>query len=110
MKKEEKVAYWRQQVEGFQASGQSVKNYCAQAGIAVATLYYWRKRFADSAQTPLLSAVPEGFLPVTLAAPVRTPVSPVEVHLLSGRSLKLAAPVDTSWLQTLVQILERPCG
>ncbi|RRN84258.1 MAG: IS66 family insertion sequence hypothetical protein, partial [Acidithiobacillus ferrooxidans] len=38
MKKEEKVAYWRQQVEGFQASGQSVKNYCAQAGIAVATL------------------------------------------------------------------------
>ncbi|MBU2731912.1 IS66 family insertion sequence element accessory protein TnpB, partial [Acidithiobacillus ferridurans] len=43
-------------------------------------------------------------------APVRTPVSPVEIHLLSGRSLKLAAPVDTSWLQTLVQILERPCG
>ncbi|MBE7564440.1 IS66 family insertion sequence element accessory protein TnpB, partial [Acidithiobacillus sp. HP-6] len=32
------------------------------------------------------------------------------IHLLSGRSLKLAAPVDTHWLQTLVQILERPCG
>ncbi|MDR7926786.1 IS66 family insertion sequence element accessory protein TnpB [Acidithiobacillus thiooxidans] len=110
MKKAEKVAYWRQQVDAFQASGLTVKHYCAQTGIAVATLHYWRKRFADSESTRLLAAVPEGFLPVTLAAPVRTPVSPVEIHLLCGRSLKLAAPVDTHWLQTLVQILERPCG
>ena len=30
MTKNEKAAYWRQQVDGFQASGLSVKNYCAQ--------------------------------------------------------------------------------
>jgi len=51
----------------------------------------------------------EGFLPVTLA-PARTSVSPVEVHLLSGRSLKLTAPMDAGWLQTLVRVLEGPCG
>ncbi|MDD5002729.1 MAG: hypothetical protein WC934_10455 [Acidithiobacillus sp.] len=74
MTKGEKAAYWRQQVDAFQASGLSVKNYCAQAGVAVATLHYWRKRFADAAGSRLMTAVPEGFLPVTLA-PGRPSVS-----------------------------------
>ena len=43
MTKDEKTAYWRQQVDGFQASGLSAKNYCAQEGIAVAT----RKRLSN---------------------------------------------------------------
>lgn len=109
MTKEERAAYWRQQIDGFQASGLTVKDYCAQAGIAVATLHYWRKRFAATSEPRSMAAVPEGFLPVTLA-PVRAAVSPVEIHLLSGRSLKLAAPMDTGWLQTLVRVLESPCG
>ncbi|WP_264318030.1 IS66 family insertion sequence element accessory protein TnpA [Acidithiobacillus caldus] len=40
MTQDEKIAFWRQQVERFRASGLSVKNYCAQEGIAVATLHY----------------------------------------------------------------------
>ena len=43
MTKDEKAAYWRQQVDGFQASGLSAKNYCAQEGIAVATLMSWNQ-------------------------------------------------------------------
>ena len=109
MTKDEKTAYWRQQVDGFQASGLSVKNYCAQEGIAVATLHYWRKRFADAAEPRPMVHGTEGFLPVTLA-PVRPSVSPVEIHLLSGRSLKLTAPMDAGWLHTLVRVLESPCG
>lgn len=109
MTKCEKTAYWRQQVDGFQASGLSVKNYCAQEGIAVATLHYWRKRFADAVEPRSMVYGTEGFLPVTLA-PVRPSVSPVEIMLLSGRSLKLTAPVDAGWLHTLVRVLESPCG
>ena len=110
MTKEEKAAYWRQRVEDFQASGLSVKHFCAQAGIAVATLHYWRKRFAGVAATPSLATVrAEGFVPVTLA-PVRTADAVVDIQLLSGRRLKLAAPVDAVWLQTLVRVLESPCG
>ena len=109
MTQDEKAAYWRQQVDGFQASGLSVKNYCTQEGIAVATLHYLRKRFADAAEPQSMVHKTDGFLPVTLAA-VRPSVSPVEVHLLSGRSLKLTAPMDAGWLQTLVQVLESPCG
>ena len=109
MTKDEKTAYWRQQVDGFQASGLSVKNYCAQEGIAVATLHYWRKRFADAVKPRPMVHGTEGFLPVTLAS-VRPSIPPVEIHLLSGRSLKLTAPMDTGWLQTLVRVLESPCG
>ena len=109
MTKDEKTAYWRRQVDGFLVSGLSVKNYCAQEGIAVATLHYWRKRFADEVEPRPMVHGTKGFLPVTLS-PVRPSVSPVEIMLLSGRSLKLTGPMDTGWLQTLVRVLENPCG
>ncbi|OYV80842.1 MAG: transposase [Acidithiobacillus ferrivorans] len=109
MTKEEKAAYWRQQVDGFQASGLSVKNYCAQEGIAVATLHYWRKRFAEAVKHQPMGTGTEGFLPVTLTT-VQPCVPPVEIHLLSGRRLKLTAPMDAGWLHTLVRVLESPCG
>ncbi len=109
MTKDEKVAYWRQKVDGFQASGLSAKDYCAQVGIAVGTLHYWRKRFADAVEPQPMVHGTEGFLPVTLA-PARSSTSLVEIHLLSGRSLKLTAPLDAVWLQTLVRVLESPCG
>ncbi|MHB1479887.1 MAG: hypothetical protein ACYCQH_11460 [Acidithiobacillus ferrooxidans] len=41
---------------------------------------------------------------------VQPSVPPVEIHLLSGRRLKLTAPMDVGWLQTLVRVLESPCG
>ena len=104
-----KAAYWRQQIEGFQAGGLSVKDYCAQKGIAVANWYYWRKRLADAVEPQPMVQGTEGFLPVTLAS-ARSSISPVEIHLLSGRSLKLSAPMDAGWLHTLVRVLESPCG
>ncbi|MBU2752944.1 IS66 family insertion sequence element accessory protein TnpB [Acidithiobacillus thiooxidans] len=109
MTKDEKAAYWRRRVDRFLTSGLSVKNYCAQEGIAVGTLHYWRKRFVDAVEMRPMINETEGFLPITLT-PVRASVSPVEIHLLSGRSLKLTAPVDPGWLQTLVRVLESPCG
>lgn len=107
----EKVAFWRQQIEGFAGSGLSVKAYCAQQGIAVANWYYWRKRLGNSAESRarVMVSGAEEFLPITLA-PNRASIPTVEIQLLSGRNLKLSAPLDTSWLQSLVQVLEGPCG
>lgn len=101
-----KAAYWRKQIEAFQTSDLSIKDYCAQKGIAVANWYYWRKRLAEA--QPMVRGA-DGFLPVTLK-PAALSTLPVEIHLLSGRSLKLSAPVDAGWLHTLVQVLESPCG
>jgi hypothetical protein len=105
----EKVAFWRQQIEGFAGSGLSVKAYCAQQGIAVANWYYWRKRLDKNTQTRVLVSGAEEFVPITLA-PNRASIPLVEIQLLSGRSLKVSAPLDTSWLRSLVQVLEGPCG
>jgi hypothetical protein len=49
------------------------------------------------------------FLPVRLA-PAGSIANSVEIRLLSGRSLKLTAPMDADWLRTLVQVLESSCG
>ncbi len=77
MTKDEKAAYWRRRVDGFLTSGLSVKNYCAQEGIAVGTLHYWRKRFVDAVEMRPMINETEGFLLVTLT-PARPSVSPVE--------------------------------
>ena len=105
----EKVEFWRQQMEGFAASGLSVKAYCAKQGIAVANWYYWRKRLSAHRLSREASVPGAEFLPVHLAD--RSSGMPaVEIQLLSGRSLKLSAPLDMSWLQSLVRILEESCG
>jgi len=110
MTKEEKAAYWRQQVELHCASGLSVKAYCAREGLAVATLHYWRKRFGVSRQT-VGTAPGVDFVPIHLAPnSAHVPSAAVEIHLLSGRRLQLSGWVDPSWLQTLVRVLEGPCG
>ena len=109
MTKSEKVAYWRRHVDMQRVSGLSIKNYCAQEGIAVANWYYWRKRFADAVEPQPKTPGTDGFVPVTLTS-ARSSLSPVEIHLLSGRTLQLSAPVDAGWLRTLVQVLESPCG
>jgi len=59
-----------------------VKNYCAQDGIAVATLHYWRTRFADAVEPPPMVHGTERFLPVTLAPVTLAPVTlaPVAPH------------------------------
>ncbi|MDD3760773.1 MAG: IS66 family insertion sequence element accessory protein TnpB [Acidithiobacillus sp.] len=105
----EKVEFWRQQLDAFATSGLSVKDYCAQQGIAVANWYYWRKRLTQHSTPRELSASGEEFLPVRLAE-MSSSMPVVEVQLLSGRRLKFSAPLDSAWLQSLVQVLEGPCG
>lgn len=109
MTKEEKREIWRRRVEDYPASGLTITAYCAQEGIAVPSFYYWRKRFADGEVSPAEDAHGAGFLPVTVTQ-ARLVAPAIEVRLLSGRSLKLSAPVDGQWLHTLIQVLERPCG
>ncbi|MBU2755421.1 IS66 family insertion sequence element accessory protein TnpB [Acidithiobacillus sp. CV18-2] len=92
----EKVEFWRQQLEGFLASGLSVKDYCARQGISVANWYYWRKRLGKSSGPRVMISGAEEFLPVRLAE--MSSSMPVEVQLLSGRRLKFSAPLDSAWL------------
>lgn len=44
MKKDEKLALWTERLEAFQASGQSLKEWCLEHQIPVSTMSYWNRR------------------------------------------------------------------
>jgi hypothetical protein len=75
----EKVAFWRQQIEGFAGSGLSVKACCIQQGIAEANWYYWRKRLDKGTQTRVMVSGAEEVVPIALT-PNRASIPLVEIQ------------------------------
>lgn len=47
----EKERYWRAVVQGQGGSGQSVREYCRQAGVKESAFYWWRKELARRSET-----------------------------------------------------------
>lgn len=47
----EKERYWRGVVQGQRGSGQSVREYCRQAGVKESAFYWWRKELARRTET-----------------------------------------------------------
>ena len=102
MTRAEKAASWRAHVEGLRQSGLSIRAYARRAGVSVSGLQYWRKQLAKAGTRPRVSDIPS-FLPVTVKpAPVLEPAA-IEIVLASGHRLRLAGPVETQWLSTLIQ-------
>lgn len=108
MTRQEKVAYWTQRVKDQAVSGLSVKRYCAQEEIPVGTLQYWRRKLGVAHAARQRDVV--DFFPLHLAPATGAMASSVEIGLLSGRRLSIRGPLEPAWLQTLVQVLESPCG
>ena len=46
-----KERYWRGVVRGHGGSGQSVREYCRQAGVKESAFYWWRKELARRSET-----------------------------------------------------------
>ncbi len=105
MERDSRVRYWKQHIEGWKSSGLSQRRYCEREGIAVSTLQWWCRRLRENgrAETPR-------FVPVAVPAIADARNEPIEVMLLSGRRLRLAAPRDETELARLVRLLEvLPC-
>ena len=47
----EKERYWRGLVQGHGGSGQSVREYCRQAGVKESAFYWWRRELARRSAT-----------------------------------------------------------
>ncbi len=47
----EKERYWRELVGGQQLSGQSVREYCRDAGVKESAFYWWRRELARRSET-----------------------------------------------------------
>jgi transposase-like protein len=111
-----KERHWRQLVEQWQRSGQSVRAFCAAHGLSEQSLYWWRRELAarDHQAAPAAEAAPPPpcFVPVHVRA---EPVEPlanglIEVVLCNGRLLRAAGDVDPRRLAELAAALEaRAC-
>lgn len=105
MKRESRVRYWTQHIEAWKSSGLSQRAYCEREGIAVSTLQWWCRRLRENGHGDM-----PRFMPVAIQAIPDVLDQPIEVVLLSGRRLRLAAPRDETELARLVRLLEvLPC-
>src|SRR5690606_26679475 len=105
MERESRVRFWAQHIEGWKSSGLGQRRYCEREGIAVSTLQWWCRRLRENGggDTPR-------FVPVAIRSVPNVRDDPIEVVLLSGRRLRLAAPRDETELARLVRLLEvLPC-
>jgi hypothetical protein len=81
----EKRKYWERHVKGQERSGESIPEYCRQAGINEKSLSYWRGKLKRN------------------FARVETESGGIEIELPGGARLRLSASVEAD---TLRQVLE----
>jgi hypothetical protein len=92
------VEYWREQVEGWRASGLSQIAYCEQHGLNIKSFRRWRTKLQRAmATSPSLTLVP-----ISVGAPATAPA--IRLHSPGGWRIELAA-ANPAWLADLVRHL-----
>jgi hypothetical protein len=90
--------YWREQVEGWRASGLSQIAYCAQHDLNIKSFRRWRTKLQRTAATaPSLTLVP-----ISVGAPATAPA--IRLHSPGGWRIELAT-ANPAWLADLVRHL-----
>ncbi len=117
-----KERIWRQRIERHRRSKQTVRDFCAQAGISEPSFYAWRSELArrdsetgqparSKPKAPRRTASPTPrFLPVTIAGSPGAGIAlHVEVVLPSGLLIRVPAH-DTAALRMVIELTEpRSC-
>lgn len=101
-----KEQFWRRMVRQWRSSGLSVRDFCAERGVAEPSFYAWRRTIAER------DAAAVHFVPVHVI-PDEQPVatdngisSGLELVLSAGRRLRIGPGFDTATLQRLLPLLE----
>lgn len=90
--------FWRDLIDRWKGSGQSVAAFCAAYRVSQATFYSWRKRLASRTR----STTP----PAPAFAPVRVIPDPTaEVVLPNGLIVRVPAATDPTTVARLVAAL-----
>ena len=120
LKKEQE---WRERVQRWQQSGESVRAFCRREGLHESAFFAWRRELTRRRQerqavrterkqvkssTP---AKPIRFLPVQVAVENRTgDLAGVEVLLSEGRTIRVRLGFDRQTLAAVLAVLEAsPC-
>ena len=127
-----KRQHWGELVDRWQQSGQSVREFCRDAGVKEAAFYWWRRTLARCRRGRGGDHVPAGgvarrppaevttgrqgrvaarFLPVQVVVDQASrPSSGVEIHWDNGRTVRLHRGFDRQTLVDALAVLEaRPC-
>lgn len=96
-----KLQLWKDRLEQFAASQQTIQEFCDAIGCSVATYYYWQRKLSSSTDSlPAATAKPtSAFVPVVLRNGATRPIT---VHLKDGT--RIVVPADA--LAALGLILE----
>jgi transposase len=108
----EREQMWRRHIDGQQASGLTIRNYCQRQGLNEHSFYSWRRTIAARDR----QSVP-AFLPVALVdGPVQPHDSLIEIRLPDGRCVRIQTGCDRALLADVLAILHaapkpeaRPC-
>ena len=80
----ERTAYWRAQIEAWQASGQSQQAFCQANDLNYPRFGYWRRKFRQQEEQETPAASRSDFVPVVPLAPQPG----LTVHLANGIELR----------------------
>lgn len=87
-------------VRRFEQSGLALREFSAQYGLRVASLWNWRDKYAQD-----ICAQPRpDFMEVTLPAVMKAPAWSVELSLPNGRILRLTGEVPAALLEQLLRV------
>jgi transposase-like protein len=111
-----KERFWRRMLRQWRRSGLSVREFCAEHGLAEPSFYAWRRivaeRDQESARVPTAPAGDDApmFVPVRVID-VATQAVAFEVVLERGRVVRVLRDFDAETLRQLLAVLEeeRPC-
>jgi hypothetical protein len=94
----ESEPFWRDLIDRWKASGQSVAAFCAAHHVSQATFYSWRKRLAARGRRPAR--------PAPAFAPVRVVPDPTaKVVLPTGLLIRVPVTADPAAVARLVAAL-----
>lgn len=119
----EKEREWRERVQKWRRSGESVRAFCGREGLRESAFFAWRRELARRREErqavqverkrtkPSMPAKPIRFLPVQVAVEDRTgDPGGVEILLDAGRAIRVRPGFDRQTLAEVLAILEAsPC-
>ncbi len=94
MKGQSKQAFWKRHVRAFEGGGQTRGAYCAQRGLAVRSLDYWRRKLSSDSNS---AEVVPAFVPLKVSS-APAPTEALILECASGSRLKLPRDCDPVWL------------
>ena len=106
-----RIAEWKEKVGACRSSGQTVRNWCQEQGIAIKTYYYWEKKVLQEAgaQAAELEEIGNRFvevpaLPERAEAGGREPALAAKLRIKSGE-LEIYAGAEAATVEMLVRVL-----